>query len=109
MKFKPGARVFGIQPVMIIAMMVVEQVYRELENLDNCVFTSCTDGEHKKGSDHYVGNAIDVRIWGFDKMGIDIQDVADKIASRLTEEYEVIVHSTHIHIGFDPQKGLNHD
>jgi len=107
--FKRGAKIFGLQPVMVFAYLVVRDVYKLLNNYENCVITSATDGHHSRGSDHYVGNAIDIRTWGFEDMGISVATVADMIQERLTDEFEVIAEPTHIHIGFDPQRGLNND
>lgn len=105
MKAKKGVSIFGVRPEMSFAMIVVHQVYRELDNMENCVITSCTDGEHSKGSDHYVGLALDVRVWGFNREQRAL--ATEMILERLTDEFEVFDEDTHIHIGFDPQKGLN--
>jgi len=101
MKFKHDVRLFGARPEMIWAALTAGQVYRELDNYDNFVVTSVRDGTHKRGSDHYVGNAIDIRVWDF----TDAQraKAADMIAERLTDEYEVFDEGDHIHIGFDVQ------
>ena len=98
-----SVRVFGLRPEMIFAYQVAYEVYREYGNEKNCVLTSARDGTHKRGSDHYVGNAIDIRVWGFDELGVDLDDVAEKIRSRLSVEFEVFNEGDHIHIGFDVQ------
>lgn len=107
MKFKKSARIFGINPVMVFAALVAGNVYKEFNNIENFAITSATDGKHSEGSDHYVGNALDLRTWGFEDMGVSVQSVAKEIESRLTPEFEVFAEPTHIHIGFDPQQGLN--
>jgi hypothetical protein len=110
MKFKDGVQLFGICPEISVAMLVVDTVYRELGNYDNCVCTSVRDGEHKRSSDHYKGDAFDMRVWGFQDITLNAepvcdytgQEVADIIQSRLTNEFEVFFEGDHIHIGFDP-------
>lgn len=94
-------RVFGVRAEMFFAYQVAYQVYSELNNAKNCVITSARDGTHKRGSDHYVGNAIDLRVWGFDDK--QRAKAAQMIRDRLTVEFEVFDEGDHIHIGFDVQ------
>ena len=105
MKFKKGVKIFGVRAEMAMAMTVIDEVYRELDNTENCVITSCTDGTHSRGSDHYVGLALDVRVWGFNREQRTL--CCDMLRERLTSEFEVFDEETHIHIGFDPQQPLN--
>lgn len=104
-------KVFGLCPEMIFAYIIAYEVYRELGNEENCVLTSARDGTHKRSSDHYMGNAIDLRVWGFKEITLDVtpecnatgEGAADLIRERLTDEYEVFFEGNHIHIGFDIQ------
>lgn len=101
MTFKEGVRVFGGRPEIIWAVITAGQVYREMDNYKNFVVTSMRDGTHKRGSDHYVGNAVDLRVWGFSDN--ERAKARDRISERLTDEYEVFDEGDHIHIGFDVQ------
>lgn len=104
MKFKEGVKIFGVRPEIVWASIVVLQVYADLGNVENCVITSCIDGTHKRGSDHYAGLALDVRVWGFsDEQRAKARDMIDE---RLTDEFEVFDEKDHLHIGFDPQQGI---
>lgn len=110
MRFKKGVKMFGVRPEIAMAMQVVDSVYRDLDNYDNCVCTSIRDGEHKRSSDHYLGNAFDMRVWGFRDITLLIEpttqytgeEAAETIKDRLTDEFEVFFEGDHIHIGFDP-------
>lgn len=111
MKLKQGVRIFGARPEMLWAVIVAGQVYKELGNYENFVITSVRDGTHKRGSDHYVGNAIDIRVWGFKGTTLNMEPTCDATAeeasqmiqARLTNEFEVFFEGDHIHIGFDVQ------
>lgn len=105
MIFKKGVKIFGMRSEMIWAAIVVEGVYDELGNSQNCVITSGIDGIHKRSSEHYKGDAIDVRVWGFDAE--ERAMARDMIDERLTDEFEVFDEEDHLHIGFDPQTGIN--
>lgn len=105
MMFKDGVKIFGIRPEMAFVIPVIRAVYAELDNRENCVITSAIDGKHKRGSDHYAGLALDVRVWGFsDEARAKARNMIDE---RLTDEFEVFDEEDHLHIGFDPQMGLD--
>lgn len=95
MRFKPGVRLEGAQPAIILAAVVVNDLFKE-KGLE-LVITSVTDGTHGPNSLHYSGNAIDVRSWELK----DVEGFAKEIRSRLTGEFDVVVEATHIHIEFD--------
>lgn len=105
-------RVFGLCAEMIFAYMVAYEVYREIGIPQYCVLTSARDGKHKRNSDHYMGDAIDIRVWGLKGTALNmesivdysIDEVRDMIAERLTDEFEVFAEGDHIHIGFDIQE-----
>ena len=56
--------------------------------------TSIRDGNHMAGSLHYDGNAFDIRPIPFSKK--QIKDV-------LGPNFDVVIHSSHIHIEHDPK------
>jgi len=66
-----------------------------------CVVTSAFDGQHKPGSLHYVGRALDFRIW--DVPSEERADLAAHIRDRLGPDFDVVLEANHIHIEYDPK------
>jgi len=65
---------------------------------------TCTagfDGKHKYGSKHYDGNAFDLRIKYFTPE--QRNDLFQLLKTTLGADYDVVLHSTHIHIEYDPK------
>ena len=65
------------------------------------IITSGTDGVHKKGSKHYVGGALDLRISNIPNGQLSIYVKALK--GRLGPDYDVVLESDHIHCEYDPK------
>lgn len=101
MTIKKGVSVAGVQPQIILALLVAKQVWIDL-NLasDGPTITSCTDGQHGRGSLHHVGLAVDIRR----PVGPSIAEkTAGMLALRLGElEYDVVLEDDHIHIEYQP-------
>jgi len=98
-QIKPGAKVNGIQPEMIIALMVANDVYSKYDT--PCGITEGTGGKHGTGSLHYVGLAIDIRTRNI--VGGKEEFIAQQIRVNLGEQYDVVLESDHIHIEFQPK------
>lgn len=60
----------------------------------NFFCTSIREGNHGKGSLHYIGFA-----WDFKKQGISI----NKIKDILGQKFDVIDEGTHVHAEYDPK------
>ena len=104
-KIKDGVSVSGLRPEMLLAFDVANEVYEAL-GVEFCVLTAGVDGEHGRGSLHYVGLAIDTRTRDFPNGGnnSDLIDVAVKlIQDRLGKQYDVVRESNHLHIEFQPK------
>ena len=97
MKRKQGCRVGGMQPEMIIALLLIEPVLEQYNQ--ELVLTEGTGGKHSDTSRHYSGFAIDVRTWKLQEDNTE-DECADKIRTALGHEYKVIVHDSHFHIMF---------
>ncbi len=100
LKFKSGVKVNGIKPEILLAIAVANDIYKMWGVLDTVV-TSVTDGVHSRGSLHYIGHAVDLRIYNFDedeKLG-----VVNSLRDALTDEYDVVLEERHIHIEFQPK------
>jgi len=99
MKFKYGVKVKGIKPELLIALVVADTCWKRYG--DELVVTSLTDSKHGNGSLHPSGYGGDLRTRNFPKNMVEA--VAQDLRERLTDEYDVVVESDHIHIEFDPK------
>lgn len=95
---KEGVRLIGLTPPMTLAIVIVAGVYeREGHEL---VVTSVTDGEHMRGSLHYVGAAGDFRV----TEDMDGEDLRNRIAEALGADFDVVLEGDHIHVEWQPKE-----
>ena len=97
MIIKPGVKVNGLRPEMIIVLMVATRIWAELGQ--TLVLTEGTGSKHSATSRHYIGMAVDLRTNFF--TDIDKKIAFDKLTSHLDKEYKVVFHKTHIHVHFN--------
>ena len=97
MKIKPGVRIQGARPELVIGLMVAQEVF--LEHGSALTVTSIIDGAHTRGSIHYSGNAADLRIWELK----DPNETANALNQALGGDFDVIVEKDHIHLEFQPK------
>lgn len=101
-----SVNIWGLQPEMRHPMRIAAKLWKALAEVE-LVITCGRDGLHSYGSLHYSGYAVDFRTW--DKRVNQWDDeLRDLVAQQLREElaryskyYQVIVHSTHIHVEYD--------
>jgi len=101
MKIKNGVNLLGIRPEIIIGVLVADSILPYYGQ--DAVITSAVDGKHKRASAHASGRAVDLRIW-------DLQDkeyAVTQLSEALGDEFDVILESDHIHMEYDPKKGVN--
>jgi hypothetical protein len=101
---KPGVRVAGLRPGILIAVVAAERVCVEM-GVD-CVITACVDGVHQAGSLHYCGLAVDLRSRDF-RPG-DADKAVARFRQCLGADYDVALENDHIHIEFDQKQPLTH-
>jgi len=101
---KPGVRVAGLRPEILLAVIAAERVCAEM-GVD-CVVTACVDGVHQAGSLHYCGLAVDLRSRDF-RPG-DADKAITRIKQCLGADYDVVLENDHIHIEFDQKQPLTH-
>jgi hypothetical protein len=99
---KPGARIFGLRPEMLLAAVAAERVYAEAGH--DFVITAGVDGKHATGSLHYAGAAIDVRTR--DVPAADVPKLLARINACLGDDFDVLLEVDHIHIEFQPKVPL---
>ena len=98
MKLKNGVKLGCISPEMIACCLVIEPILKN--HGQELIITSCRDGKHSKNSKHYLGHAIDIRIWDLQRDNT-VNAVALLLQDALTDEYYVHVEPDHIHIQFN--------
>ena len=99
-KSGPGAaRVWGLQPAMILAAMVCDAVMGKRGK--DAVITCGIDGKHMAGSKHYVGLAFDMRT--AELAASERELVKQEIKSALGGDYDVVLEGDHLHLECDPK------
>jgi hypothetical protein len=101
MKVKEGVILNGLKIEMRKVLVLAEKLW--MDNGHELVITAGLDGVHSAGSLHPFGYALDFRINYFDIE--TIKRIDEKMKNELGEDYDVVLHSTHIHVEY--QKILN--
>lgn len=88
---------------MVLALSIVESV---LEDYDvECVVTSLVDGQHSRGSLHYVGCGCDIR--NRDMSEIHYDKIFEELKKALGEDFDLVDEGDHWHCEFQPKTGVN--
>lgn len=111
LKIKPGAngaRIFGLRTEVLLGLVIANQVFAA-HNLD-CVVTSCCEGKHSKGSFHYLGLAVDIRLNDIPS-ALHVTLLAE-IGELLGEDFDFLLENSgttlvHFHLEFHPKSGVN--
>ena len=99
MKLKKGVKLNGVKPEILIGIMVADSIYIKFDS--ELILTSVCDGKHGIGSLHYPGLAFDCRTRHLSKVEKDL--IFEELKTSLGDEFDVVLHSTHIHIEFQPK------
>lgn len=97
---KPGVRLTGIRPEMIIAVIAASALF-EREGVD-CIITSGIDGKHSVTSLHYTGAALDFRTKHVSREAAN--RISHHLRHALGRDFDVIHESTHIHVEYQPRQ-----
>lgn len=103
---KQGVRVGGLRPEMALAYAIAQAVYIHEGLSHRCVITGALEGRHRVGSLHYVGLALDLRLPDQTNSALNGK-IAATLAENLGEDFDVILESDHLHLEFQPEKGMN--
>jgi hypothetical protein len=101
MSLKEGVTLKGLQPEILVGVMIVKDVLDKYK-LD-FVITAGLDGQHKEGSKHYIGQAVDIRSRNIESKLIPTIVRECKLA--LGRDFDLVQEDTHLHLEFDP-KGI---
>ena len=100
MILKEGVDILGIKPETLMAVMIADSVWTK--HGQELVLTSVTDSVHSKYSRHNFGMAFDCRTRYFNED--EKVDVLMELREALGKHFNVIVHSTHIHVAYKPMR-----
>ncbi len=92
--------VAGIQPEIILAIMIARELWKEKHCQYDLVITCVTDS-HKDNPEslHNFGMAFDMRTRQLESR--QIMEFSHELRECLRNEYDVVVEQTHIHVEFD--------
>jgi hypothetical protein len=92
----------SMQKVIKVVDMLWKQHGEEAVITSGCeVYDSSLNFIHSAGSLHYYGRALDFRTRYFTDM--QVNGIATRLRETLGNNYDVVVHSTHMHIEYDPK------
>lgn len=97
MKIKEGVILSGLQLPMRDCLLFANNIWKDLDQ--ELVITSGLDGTHSAGSLHYYGYALDFRTRYFSD--VQKQIAFDDLTDSLGSDYNVIWHTSHIHVEYD--------
>ena len=97
MKLKEGVTLAGLDIRMRPALMAAGEIWER--HGQELVITEARDGAHSPGSLHYYGLALDMRTRDFDEQGKN--SVYQELKGSLPERFDVVLHSSHIHVEYD--------
>ena len=107
LRIKPGVKLDGLAPQMVLAANIVHHAYQEAGSRD-CTITSGSDGAHMEGSLHYSGRALDFRMHGLAEVGVNTVALLANIQVALGENFDCLLENRygpreHIHVEWQPK------
>jgi hypothetical protein len=98
MEIKAGVIINGLSINMRPALIQADKIWREAGQ--ELIITAGLDGVHSARSLHYYGLALDFRTRYFDTA--TRSQVLKELTIALGSDFDVILHSTHLHVEYDP-------
>ena len=104
MNLKKGVSIQLIQPQIILALIIANEIWKELGQ--DLVITAGNEysDKHSITSYHYQGLAVDLRTRYF--AAHEKLTAFQNLKRNLGESFDVVFHPTHIHIEFDPNNEM---
>ncbi len=99
---KPGVRLAGLRPEILVAVFAAERVYAEQGH--DLTITAGVDGKHMPASLHYAGQAFDVRTR--DLQPEEVQKIVARLKACLADDFDVVVEGDHLHVEYQPKQSL---
>ena len=98
MRLKDGVSLVGLQIEMRPVLMAAEDIWKSHSREEGVTITAGTDGVHSAASLHPFGYALDFRTHYWKKA--EKSKVAQELQDALGDDYDIVIHSTHIHSEF---------
>lgn len=98
--FKDGVKIDGVKKETIELMLLLNG-YFVAKIGKPFVVTSCMEGKHMKGSKHYSGYAVDIRIRHLSVC--EMNNLLAWFKINYDKEYDMVVEKDHLHIEYDPK------
>lgn len=89
-----------LKPQTVLAIVMADQVYME-HGVMEMWLTSVDDKVHSRGSKHYTGYAIDIRVHNI--IPSKRQIIPKVLKARLSPGFDVLDEGDHIHVEYDPK------
>lgn len=102
LKLKEDVDCRGLCPEILLAIQIVHSHFIVWTVSKDVVITSICDSKHGRNSLHYIGQAVDFRI-----KGIDLDKPRLEVLKSALPNFDIILEDDHLHIEFQPKKGLN--
>ena len=102
---KQGVSLANLQPQMVLGLIAIHAIWEKFTCV-SLVITSGSDGAHKSNSLHYVGRAVDLRT--HDLHPQELPSLVSRIKNALGDQFDVVLEDDHIHVEFDPKKGITY-
>ncbi len=100
MKLKKGVILAGLRLEMRPVLIASERIWKQFGRKEGVTITGGLEGTHSAGSLHYYGYALDLRTRYWLKKKKKLA-VAKELREALGPDYDVVIHSTHIHAEYN--------
>lgn len=105
MKLKLGVKLKDLSPQMVLAAVIINNIYQALDPKASCTITSANDSKHMRKSLHYSGNALDFRTHDFKG---DKSTLLKEALTNLGEDFDVVFEGVgtpqeHLHVEYQPK------
>ena len=101
MLIKAGVDISRLNPQIRRALTPLSRLWGDEKR--ELVVTSTYEGNHMPSSLHYHNDAVDLR-WPV--FGDEQKPFIEKVKRELGNDFDVVAEGTHIHVEYDPKRGL---
>ncbi|RLC84240.1 MAG: hypothetical protein DRI93_03245 [Aquificota bacterium] len=100
MLLKLGVDISRLRRPIRRALNRIDRVFRD-HGLE-AVITSTYEGNHSPSSLHYANLAVDIRL----PKKLSPAEITQELRDALGSDYDVVLERDHIHIEYDPKRGV---